>query len=285
MPQGWSTVDRARVFDRAYELALQTGATIDFLRAIYALADLAQGQGELARAIAFGQELLRLAQQADGQDHIIPAQYIFGTSYCFAGQLALACQHLDQVLALTETTANDLMIGPGHTDLHAGTLIWLFLARWMMGETDRAEAHYRQLTARVRQVDHRMTRGIVAITVTPALLFRGDLAELQGLLTTLRQLAEQYVPLLRPWDAVFTGYLRVQNGDVAGLEQLQQGIREWANTGTRAGYVQQRLLLLIAYLQTGQIDVGLQTAADLLAQIEQYVLHMYEAEVRRCRGG
>nr|MBP7688941.1 hypothetical protein [Thermoflexales bacterium] len=31
-------------------------------------------------------------------------------------------------------------------------------------------------------------------------------------------------------------------------------------------------------------DVGLQTAADLVAQIEQYGLHMYEAEVRRVQG-
>lgn len=282
-PQGWSTVDRARVFDRAYELALQTGTTVDFLRAIYALADLAQGQGELTRAIGFGQELLRLIQQTGGHDHIIPAQYIIGTSYCFLGQFAVACQHLDRVLALTETTANDLMIGPGQTDLQANTLIWLFLARWMRGETERAAAHYRQLLGRVRQVDHHMTSGIMTITLIPVHLLCGELAEAQAQLLTLHRL-KQAVPLLRPWDAVFTGYLRVQNGDLAGLDQMKHGLIEWDNTGTRAGYVQQRLLLLHAYLQAGQLDVGLQTVADIVGQIEQHGLHMYEAEVRRVQG-
>ncbi len=285
LAQGWGTADRARVFDRAFELAQQTGATIDFLHALYALAELSQGQGDIARSLTFGQELLRLAEQAGERLSIIEALFVIGSGYSITGQFAAACQHLERLLALTETTLSEALIGLGGMDLRVSGLAWLSLVSWITGEVDRAAGYDRQIMERLRQIDHPLTLGFaLTASACPIMLLRGDLADAQAYLSLLHRVAEQTLPMFRPWDKVFAGYVRVCQGEVAGLAQLRQGITEWDATGTRGGYVYQRLMLSEACLRIGEIEAGLQVAAETLALIEQQGLRMYEAEVRRVQG-
>lgn len=285
LSQGWGTADRARVFDRAFELAQQTGATLDFLHALYALAELAQGQGDLARSLTFGQELLRLAEQVNEPLSIVEALFVIGSGYSITGQFAAAGQHLARILTLTETTSPEALIGVGAMDLRVSSLAWLSLVCWITGEIDRAEGYDRQIMERLRQLDHPLTLGFaLTVSVCPIRLLRGDLAEAQTYLSLLRGLAEQYLPMFRPWNKTFMGYVRVCQGEAAELAQLRQGIAEWRASGTRGGYVYQRLMLSDACLRAGEIEAGLQVAAETLALIETSGLRMYEAEVRRVQG-
>ena len=285
LSQGWGTVDRARVFDRAFELAQQTGAALDFLHALYALAELAQGQGDIVRSLTFGQELLRLAEQADEPLLIVEALFVIGSGYAITGQFAAAVQQLERALVLTETTAPETLIGLGSMDLRASSLAWLSLVCWMTGQVDRAEGYFRQAMERLRQIDHPLTLGFVLTASTcPRMLLRGDLIAVQQHIELLHRVAETYLPMFRPWDAVFTGYMRVCQGEAAGITQLRQGIAQWEASGTRGGYVHQRLLLSDACLRTGEIETGLQIVAETLALIESSGMRMYEAEVRRMQG-
>ncbi len=115
-------------------------------------------------------------------------------------------------------------------------------------------------------------------------MLRGDRAGMQAPLAQLHRVAEQYLPMLRPWDKVYTGYVRVYQGDAAGLDLMRQGLADWAASGSLGGYVYQHLLLSEACLHSGQIEAGLQVAAEALALIESRDLRMYEAEIRRVQG-
>ena len=290
LSQGWATADRARVFDRVFELAQQTGATIELLRALYALGELAQGQGEMTKALTFGQELLRLAAQSGARLQLIQAHYLVGSSQCITGHFVEAGDQLERALALIEEMSNEAasheaFIGQTGIDLRVISLAWLALARWLRGDLAQAETYYQQMLQRTHQIDHPLTSGFVLVAgALPWLLLRGELAEAQVHLARLSRLAEQQMPVLRPWDKVFTGYVRVQRGDYAGLAQLRQGIADWAATGTRGGYVIQHLLLMQACLRTGQYEAGLQVAAETLARIEANDQRLYEAELRRVQG-
>jgi tetratricopeptide (TPR) repeat protein len=285
LAQGWGTADRARVFDRAFELALQTGTVHDFLHTLFSLAQQAQAQGDIARALAYGLEMLRSAGKARLRLQQAMAQNVVGTNYCIAGHFATACAHLERALALVEAEPDEALLGQMGIDLRTNCLAWLLVARWVQGEADRAEAHYQQVLQRAQQIDHPVSlAAALTLGICPWLLDQKELTKAAQHLVTLRHLAEAYVPLFQPWDKVFTGYVRVCQGDRAGLAQLQQGIVDWTATGTRGGYVHQHLLLMEACLQAGEIERGLQTAAEVVAQIEQHDWRMYEAEVRRVQG-
>ena len=186
---------------------------------------------------------------------------------------------------LTATTSPEALIGRGAMDLRVSSLAWLSLVCWITGEVDRAEGYDRQIMERLRQIDHPLTLGFaLTVSVCPIRLLRGDLAGAQAHLRLLHHLAEQYMPMFRPWDKAFMGYVRVLRGEAAGLARLRQGIAEWAASGTRGGYVYQRLMLSDACLRAGEIEAGLQVAAETMALIENSGLRMYEAEVRRVQG-
>lgn len=285
LSQGWGTADRARVFDRAFELAQQTGATLDFLHALYALAELTQGQGDIARSLTFAQELLRLAEQAGERLLIAEALFIIGSDYAVIGQFAAARQALERMLALTEAARPEVLNSAEGVDMHVRGLTWASLICWLTGAVEQAEAYLQAALAHTRQSDHPLTLGLVlVVSVCPICLLRGDRAGMQAPLAQLHRVAEQYLPMLRPWDKVYTGYVRVYQGDAAGLDLMRQGLADWAASGSLGGYVYQHLLLSEACLHIGQIEAGLQVAAEALALIESRDLRMYEAEIRRVQG-
>ncbi len=66
----------------------QTDATTDLLYALHALIDLAQGRGEVAKAVALSQDLLRLAEQTGQAPLLALAHYSLGLSQLMLGELS-----------------------------------------------------------------------------------------------------------------------------------------------------------------------------------------------------
>ncbi len=283
LEQGWGTPDRARAFDRALALARQTGATTELLHALHSLIDLAQGRGETVRAVALSHELLRLAEQTGQPPLLVLAHYSLGSSQFIAGNVSVARAQLDQALALNAHAGHDPLTG---ADVTLGALAWSILAAWLMGDSAAAEAYVEQVEQRARQIDHAFSLGIaLTIGICPYWLWQGCPAEdrARRYIDQLGQLAHG-VPMFRAWVKVFDGYWRARRGEANGLAQLRQGMADWAATGSRSGYVYQRLLLIEVYLLTGEIAAAQQAADDALAFIEQSGNRMYEAELHRLRG-
>jgi len=284
--QGWGTSDRARAFDRALELAQQTGATTELLYALHSLIDLAQGRGETAKAVALSHELLRLAEQAGQPALLALAHYSLGSSLFIAGHISSARAQLDQALALSDCAERTHEPRTG-ADVMLGTLAWSILAAWWMGDNAAAEAHAEQVLRRAQQIDHVFSLGIALVLgVCQYRLWQGRPAEDQArhCIDQLCQLAQGGVPMFRAWANVFDGYWRARRGEADGIAQLRQGIDEWAVAESRSGYVYQRLLLIEVYLRVDEIAAAQQAVDEALAFIEQSGNRMYEAELHRLRG-
>lgn len=286
LDQGWGAPDRARAFDRALELARQTGATTELLVALHSLTDSAQGRGEVARAVALSQELLRLAEQAGQAPLLALAHYSLGSSQLMLGELSQARTQLAQALELNDT-AGQTRIPLTGADVSIMALAWLIVATWLMGDHAAAEAYVAQVLQHVQPIDHVFSLGIALVGgVCPYWLWQGRPAEDQArrYIDQLSRLAEGGAPLLQAWVKVFDGYWHARRGERNGVAQLRQGIAEWTAAGSRGGYVYQRLLLIEVCLAAGENNEAQRAAAEAHAFIEQSGYRVYEAELHRLRG-
>jgi tetratricopeptide (TPR) repeat protein len=287
LEQGWGTADRARAFDRALELAQQTGTLTELLVSLYSLADLAQSRGEAAKTVTLSHELLRLAEQTGQASLLALAHYSMGSGQFTIGNLSQARAQWKQAVALHDQAAELKGVLRTGVDIDISALSWSIWATWMMGDSMAAAAQVEQVLARAHEIDHAFSLGIaLMVGVCPYWLWQGRPADAQArqYIDQLSRLAEGGVPMFRAWVKVFDGYWRARRGEVTGLAELRQGMDEWAVTGSRSGYAYQRLLLIEAYLIAGEIAAAQQAADEALAFIEQSGNRALEAELHRLRG-
>lgn len=288
LSKGWGITDRVRVYERVWVLAQQTGAAAEVTQALSALIGVMLGQGEVDRALMLSHELVQLAEQAGQPPLLALAHFAVGTGQVYNGQFEAGRRSLEQALSLLGSLSGEKIISATGVDDGVNTLAWLIPTAWILGDTAGAAAYTDQAMRRARQIDHAFSLGIALLVgVCPYYLWQGQAAEteLRQAIDLLLKLGESGWPMFRAWGDVFEGHWRACHGaDADSLAQMQRGLATWATTGTRGGYVYQRLLLIEAGLQIGELALARQAAAEALAFIEQSGSRMYEAELHRLRG-
>lgn len=286
LDQGWGAPERERALERALELARHTGATIERLVALHLLADSAQGRGKAIEAVALSQELLQLAEQTGQASFLALAHYSLGSSQLMCGKLSPARAHLAQALEFDDAAGQTHVPLTG-AEVKITSLAWLIVATWLLGDSATAEAYIAQVLQHAQPSDHAFSLGIALVSgVCPYWLWLGRPAEDQArrYIDQLSRLAEGGAPLLQAWVKVFDGYWHARRGELNGIAQLQHGIAEWTTTGSRGGYVYQRLLLIEVCLAAGQNEEAQRAATEAQVFIAQSGYQIYEAELHRWRG-
>ncbi|MFN8475370.1 MAG: AAA family ATPase [Anaerolineae bacterium] len=284
--RGWGGPEVRSALTRAYELSQTTGASPQLVATLLALIFVYIGQGEAQKALALGQELLHLAEQAEDGLSLAAAHQAIGLTLSLSGEIEAARTHLVQALALydNEPEAPPLLIG---VDQKVSCLTWLAWTLWPLGYANRAAECGRAALARARELDESATLAF-ALALDGAMFhtFRGEPEAAQACQEELLRLAQDKgLVTFQVLAAITQGFSRVERGQIeGGIAQIQQGAAAWQAMGTVALRVLQMIVLIRAYRAAGQIEQARRVVTEELTLVERNGLHYGEAKLWRLKG-
>lgn len=290
---GWGDPSRASAASSALTLAEQSvrtgdvqgdptgyGADAQLLQAMVLLS-----RGELASAIAVGQQMLHGAAATGDRQGSMLANYVLGVAAGFSGEPLLSCDYLEAGLGLYSEAEDEHLACEIVGDFKAGFHFWLGFALWGLGYSDRAARILAEGIERARRVDQSLFLGTLLSTyISHRILVRTD-ADLERLIAELAQLVA--VKKMEPLSGLVEfdrGWLLVRRGNTSeGLNQMTRGAESYLRGSTRVGACMHLATLAMTALQAGRSQEGL-IAIEWAVPLQQAGLgRFFEAELQRLR--
>jgi predicted ATPase len=218
---------------------------------------------------------------------VLEAHLAIGASWFYLGNPALACAHLEHMIALYDPEQHHVLayryggVDPGMVGF--GYDAW---ALWLRGYPAQAGAQSAKALRLAQQLAHPYTlaRTLYYDTIlcqlrrdVPAVRDQADaaitVATAQGF-----ALVQALGPIMRGWA------IAVQEHSTEGLVQIRQGLDTYRATG--AEFQRPHLLALLAQASglLGQPEGGLAALEEALTLMEKTGERYYEAELHRQRG-
>lgn len=284
---GFWAPERTDALERAYELAQHPAlsASLQRRRALAAVAFFANWSAQPERTLEIGKELLRLAEQAQDQEHIRLAHSLLGSAHAMRAELTEAHAYLDRALADHDGRNHDqldLVLGI-HVDvmslgLHAAVL-------WLRGHPDQATRRLEEAMVAAKVSNYATTLGFaqVATSLLFSMLGRdSEVARQQA--EALHMLPEKGLPL-EAWASSLASWAPgAVAQDETALQQMRHRNETFRAFSTGLGYCAQVVRLAQRYAQAGQVTAGLASLDEALAWIDRTGVTVLAAEVHRLRG-
>lgn len=159
-------------FKSALELAEQSGAATRRFPVLRALASYYTLSGDLAQAVAIGQQLLELGEETGDETMLIEGHYVMGMSISF-GDITASLPHLETAIELYDPVrhgSNRFRLGPS-TGVVARTAAAMIL--WLAGDLSRAVSRIAEALSFARAIEH-------PFSVAYALYHNGYFAIMRG---------------------------------------------------------------------------------------------------------
>jgi predicted ATPase len=287
MTQGYAAPAVEPHYARAKELSRQLGELPHLSPALFGLWVFYLVRADYTPAQELGQQLMRLAEQAQEPILMLQAHQVQGINSFYQGELEAARRHLEQAVTLYDPWQHE-----AHMAIYAGadpgvaSLAHLALTLWLLGYPEQA-----------------IERSQAAITLAKGLAHPYSLTFALALATWLRQYnrqaglalelgetamslaAEQDFTLLGAMATILAGWARTEQGEVeAGITQIFQGLAGFRATGAALGQPHFLALLADAHRKAGQIEEGLAVITGALAAVQARGERFYEAELYRLKG-
>jgi predicted ATPase/DNA-binding winged helix-turn-helix (wHTH) protein len=284
--QGFASAAVAQVYARARDLCQRLGETPQLFPALWGVWAFYAVHVELQTAQPLAERLLALAQHTQNPAHLLQAHRALGQTLFYLGALAPAHAHLEQSLARYEPQqhhAHTLLYGQD-SGVFCLALSADVLA--LQGFPDQARQRMHQALRLARALAHPLS---LAIVLTIALRFyqlRREQHMVQELTTSLTALASEHgFALFVASGTIMQGWVLVEQGQqVAGIDQMRQGLARYTLTGAQASVLHYQALLAEAYGKGGQPDEGLNVIATALGFMRKTANRVYEAELYRLQG-
>jgi tetratricopeptide (TPR) repeat protein len=272
-------------YRRAQELCrqLEQPQSPPVLRAL-AIASISHAQFDQAEA--FGDELVRLAQQRDNPMLLVEGNYVLGAALFWKGALVSSREHFEQALSCypSRVVANHLNLYT--QDPRVVCAIRLALDLWLLGYADDAHARRSDALQLAREAAH-------PFSLAYALSYSVWLAVLERDVTVALEHSDAGIALCREHGmdvwlgplSVGLGWALAEGGDPhVGISVIQEGVAAYVATDSVSMLPLHMGLLAEQYGRVAQTDVGLSTISEALVAVEQTGERWYEAELYRCRG-
>jgi predicted ATPase len=242
---------------------------------------------EYQTAQALGEQLLALAQQAQGTTTMLLAAHrAVGTTLFWRGVLASAQTHFTQVIALYDPKQHRASVfqnvdDPGVFCLSRGA--WVL---WLLGYPNQALARSHEAMTLAQQLAHPFNLSVALSWVAVVHQFRREVRATQERAeAAIRLTTEQGFPVWMAVGSVMRGWALAQQGKgQAGIEQMHQGMMAWRATGAEQARSYWLALLAEAHNVIGQPEAGLTVLAEALVHVEHTGERYYEAEIHRLIG-
>jgi class 3 adenylate cyclase/predicted ATPase len=284
--KGWAAPKTLAAFDRARALAERTGdrshtAVLDWGKY---LGHLVRGETDLA--LRHSQAVLQRVESGGDVTALMTALRCLSNTLVHQGQAAAALPHGRRGLSLYHADVHRPLVRWWSYDARVVFLCFLGHAMLHLGHPDQARTHMEEAVREARRLSH-----------TPSLAYAlgqmGWFLQVQDDLPAHAELVEESLALalahgFSPFRAsgfVERGYLRVLSGQTeAGLEEMQQGLREWRVLGFTLTVPLHLTQLAKAYAALRQPEVGLKHVAEALGMIRETGERWHEAEAHRLSG-
>jgi DNA-binding SARP family transcriptional activator len=250
-----------------------------------ALAIAALGVRNFQQGLAFGDQLLELAEQQGDPLLLVEGHYVLGVTLQFAGSFTRSRVHLEQALALYDPTHSSAHITRYSQDPSVICQCRLAFDLCCLGYLDQARAVRNQGLAQAHALAHPFS---LAYALTWDAMLQGEMgnidSQLQSAEAAIALGEEHHLRFWSSWGTVLRGWALAQGDDPElGLAELQRGEEQMRLI--RGFFLQPFVSFLIAeqLAKIGQIDQGLGLVNGALASTahDQY---WCDAELERLRG-
>ena len=250
-----------------------------------ALAIAALNVRNFRQGLAFGDQLLELADQQGDPLLLVEGHYVLGVTLHYAGSFTRSRVHLERALARYDPTHSSAHITKYSQDPSVVCQCRLAFDLCCLGYPDQALAFQKQALAQAYALAHPFS---LAYALTWGAMLHGEMGEvdsqLQAAEAAIALGEEHHLRFWSSWGTVLRGWAQAEACQLeVGLAELQRG--EEQMRAIRGFFLQPFVSFLIAeqLAKIGRIDHGLELVYEALASTahDQY---WCDAELERLRG-
>jgi tetratricopeptide (TPR) repeat protein len=244
-------------------------------------------RAELATAADLAGQLLAIARRTDDDDLNLEAQRTLGSTYFWQGNVREAYKHLERGIDATGLStrkhANTHIYGQ---DTEVANLSNAACVLWLQGLPDQALQRAQQAIALAEQLKHPFSLAYAYQFSAICHQLRGDIQGTQTYTNKAIAVSSRYdfafwkasSTMLKMWTVL------QQNPDPAQLEQFEQALRDYHNTGSRLAQSYYQTLLVDIYLLLGEEEKSLAILNAALDDTENQNVRFFAAELYRLKG-
>ncbi|PON10661.1 hypothetical protein C2W62_48900, partial [Candidatus Entotheonella serta] len=210
----------------------------------------------------------------------------FTVASFWSGEIALASQHLDAMIARYNSTEHPEFVFCYGEDPHIQPAFYRVWLLWFLGYPDQAHLQHQ---AAMRQAQAVASPHNLAFALNFSAYFYQFCRETSQVQTQVKAeislSSKQGFPHWMGTGAILQGWARtIQESDEAGIAEIQRGLSVYQATGAQVGMTYLRALLAEAYGHMGEGEAGRQVLAEALADMESRGERFCEAELYRLDG-
>jgi predicted ATPase len=283
---GFAASETGRAYARARELWERLGSPGELLQVPYGLARYHMHHGELDMALRVDEDLLRLSRQRGDSGGLVLGYFSSGRDLMRSGRFASSRSNLEEALALYDPISHRALVHQIGFHPHVTSKAVLGNVFLCLGYPNRALARGNASIADARSLAHPPSLAVSLALGTELLSLVGDNAALIERAGQLDAVAtEQGFPHWHSQGAIYRGYAKVKNGDVAeGMSLLRDGSSAYRATGEELGLPFYIHLLATACEIAGQGEEGLALLDEALLVVERTGERWFAAELNRHKG-
>jgi predicted ATPase/DNA-binding winged helix-turn-helix (wHTH) protein len=284
--KGWASPDTQHAYLSAHHLSEAVGSRAEQFDALFGLWVVAYTRAELHPAYRLAQQLHDLAQRTRDTTLRMKARHTLGNTLHRMGDLPMACQYLEQGIALHDThhhRTHTFRYGLNDGVAGLGYVAWVF---WARGYPEQAQKRTAQMLTLARELAHPLDIAWALNTAAWHSQFqRATHAAQRHADAALALCGEHDFTQLQAVSMIVKGWASAILGlPHEGIRLMEDGMAAAERTGAVIGRPRYLTALAETYGQTGEIDKALR----LLTQAEKITKateeRFYEAELHRLRG-
>jgi TOMM system kinase/cyclase fusion protein len=284
--KGYGDPEVARVYTRARELCQRMGETQQLFSVLLGLAIHFVVRAEFQTARELGEQLLRLARDAQDPVLLVEAHYALGVTFSWLGEFTRACAHLEEAIVYYDPRQHRSHIALYGQDGGPVCLSRLALVLWYLGYPDQALRRSQEALTLTKELSHRFSQAYVLLWIAWLYNHRLEVEETQERANAATAFStEQGFPYWSPQGMILQGWALAEQGRLAeGMAQMRQGLDDLRTTGTEVTRAYSLGLLADAHRKVGQVQEGLALVAEALALVDKTGERWPEAELLRLQG-
>jgi class 3 adenylate cyclase/tetratricopeptide (TPR) repeat protein len=283
--RGYSHPETEASCERARALAERVGDASLLGMAQLSLASFHYNRGEVERGRALAAEVLVAAEAQGSTELLLMAHENLADPEHYQGKFASSLAHCECILASYDPARHSELSRVLGSDVGVAALSFAAWNLWCLGSSDSALARAEEAVTLARRLNYPFS---LAFALSFEMVLHGlrrDSARQRERAADVIALSEmQGFPLWLGLGHVAHGAARLVAGDVAGLQEMLDGLIVAGQTGNQAGAPEIFALLAEAQQAAAQLAEAQATVATGLAISAQMGQHFWDADLHRLDG-
>ena len=284
--KGQAAPETGQAYARAHELWERLGSPPEFIQIPYGQSRYHAHRCEIDLALRLDEDLLRLSRRRNDTAGLVLGHLSSGINLMFVGRFAASRFHLEKALALYDAISHHSLVQQAGVHPHVFSQAYLGNVLFCLGFPDQALARSSANIPEATRLAHPPSLAGALAIGGRLLSLVGDYAALDDWVNQLIALAtEQSFPHWRAQGAIYRGWVKVRNGDVAeGMALMRSGSTAYRAGGAELFLPHYMALEAAACEITGQAEECLTLLDDALGIIERTEERWFAAELNRHKG-